>query len=119
MDIIDFGLKSRTTGVTGANNDSSRSHAILQIDLKDQEGESQGQDEESDGQEGESDGQEGSSSGQENQDGEGERARQAGARAPQAAGEPPPCGGACLSGGLPRQRAGLGAVRCRGDIRAP
>ena len=42
MDIIDFGLKSRTTGVTGANNDSSRSHAILQIDLKDQEGESQG-----------------------------------------------------------------------------
>ena len=31
IDIIDFGLKSRTTGVTGANDDSSRSHAILNI----------------------------------------------------------------------------------------
>lgn len=42
MQIIDFGLKSRTTGVTGANNDSSRSHALLQIALKDQEGELHG-----------------------------------------------------------------------------
>ena len=37
MDIIDFGLKTRTTGITGANMDSSRSHAILQIQLKDSE----------------------------------------------------------------------------------
>ena len=36
IEIIDFGLRSRTTGITGANNDSSRSHAILQIELKDQ-----------------------------------------------------------------------------------
>ena len=42
MNIIDFGLKSRTTGVTGANNDSSRSHAILQIALKDQNGDAKG-----------------------------------------------------------------------------
>ena len=42
MNIIDFGLRSRTTGVTGANNDSSRSHAILQIALKDQNGDSKG-----------------------------------------------------------------------------
>merc|ERR1712050_608260 len=35
MEVIDFGLTSRTTGVTGANVDSSRSHAILQICLKD------------------------------------------------------------------------------------
>ena len=34
MNIIDFGLNSRTTGVTGANMDSSRSHAIMQISLK-------------------------------------------------------------------------------------
>lgn len=34
MEVIDFGLTSRTTGVTGANVDSSRSHAILQICLK-------------------------------------------------------------------------------------
>ena len=34
MKIIDTGLKSRTVGVTGANNDSSRSHAIIQIVLK-------------------------------------------------------------------------------------
>lgn len=35
MEVIEFGLNSRTTGVTGANVDSSRSHAILQISLKD------------------------------------------------------------------------------------
>merc|ERR1719491_2881958 len=35
MEVIDLGLSSRTTGVTGANVDSSRSHAILQISLKD------------------------------------------------------------------------------------
>lgn len=36
MEVIDLGLSSRTTGVTGANIDSSRSHAILQISLKDE-----------------------------------------------------------------------------------
>jgi len=36
MEVIDLGLASRTTGVTGANVDSSRSHAILQISLKDE-----------------------------------------------------------------------------------
>jgi kinesin family member 2/24 len=35
MQIIEMGLKSRTTGSTGANSDSSRSHAIIQISLKD------------------------------------------------------------------------------------
>lgn len=35
MEVIEFGLNSRTTGVTGANVDSSRSHAILQISLRD------------------------------------------------------------------------------------
>lgn len=35
MNIIESGLKTRTTGVTGANTDSSRSHAVLQIQLKD------------------------------------------------------------------------------------
>lgn len=35
MEVIEAGLNSRTTGVTGANVDSSRSHAILQISLKD------------------------------------------------------------------------------------
>ena len=34
MDIIDFGLNGRTTGITGANLDSSRSHAILQIAIR-------------------------------------------------------------------------------------
>ena len=34
MQVIDFGLSERTTGVTGANLDSSRSHAVLQISLK-------------------------------------------------------------------------------------
>merc|ERR1719453_478426 len=35
MEVIEYGLNSRTVGVTGANVDSSRSHAILQISLKD------------------------------------------------------------------------------------
>ena len=34
MSIIDFGLGARTTGITGANMDSSRSHAIMQICIK-------------------------------------------------------------------------------------
>ena len=34
MNIIDFGLNGRTTGITGANLDSSRSHAILQIAIR-------------------------------------------------------------------------------------
>ena len=34
MKVIDLGLKSRTVGVTGANADSSRSHGIIQIMLK-------------------------------------------------------------------------------------
>jgi len=39
LDIIDYGLTSRTVGITGANLDSSRSHAILQISLKTKQGE--------------------------------------------------------------------------------
>ncbi len=35
MQVISYGLNCRTTGTTGANTDSSRSHAILQISLKD------------------------------------------------------------------------------------
>lgn len=38
MEVLEYGLGSRTTGVTGANVDSSRSHAILQICLKDVRG---------------------------------------------------------------------------------
>ncbi len=34
MENIGNGLQSRTSGVTGANSDSSRSHAILQLQLK-------------------------------------------------------------------------------------
>jgi kinesin family protein 2/24 len=34
MHVIAFGLSARTTGVTGANMDSSRSHAVLQISLR-------------------------------------------------------------------------------------
>ena len=37
MEIIAFGLGVRTTGITGANIDSSRSHAILQISFKEQD----------------------------------------------------------------------------------
>ena len=36
MKIIEFGLSSRVVGVTGANADSSRSHGIIQILLKDE-----------------------------------------------------------------------------------
>ena len=36
MEIIEFGLSSRVVGVTGANADSSRSHGIIQIVLKDE-----------------------------------------------------------------------------------
>jgi kinesin family protein 2/24 len=38
MSVIESGLKGRTTGVTGANSDSSRSHAVLQIAIKNSEG---------------------------------------------------------------------------------
>ena len=34
MKIINTGMEARTTGQTGANDDSSRSHAILEINLK-------------------------------------------------------------------------------------
>ena len=34
MKVIEFGLSIRMTGVTGANDESSRSHAVLQISLK-------------------------------------------------------------------------------------
>ena len=39
LDIIDYGLNSRTVGITGANLDSSRSHAILQISIRTRQGE--------------------------------------------------------------------------------
>ena len=35
MNIIEYGLNSRTVGITGANADSSRSHGIIQIKIKD------------------------------------------------------------------------------------
>lgn len=38
MSVIAFGMGVRTTGTTGANMDSSRSHAILQISFKEPEG---------------------------------------------------------------------------------
>jgi kinesin family protein 2/24 len=38
MQIIEYGLRSRTVGVTGANSDSSRSHGIIQISLKETNG---------------------------------------------------------------------------------
>ena len=34
MKVIEFGLSVRMVGVTGANDESSRSHAVLQISLK-------------------------------------------------------------------------------------
>eukprot|EP00127_Corallochytrium_limacisporum_P005363 Clim_evm39s203 gene=Clim_evmTU39s203 len=34
MDLIDYGTSARSTGSTGMNSDSSRSHAILQIDVR-------------------------------------------------------------------------------------
>ena len=34
MEVLADGLKERTTGVTGANVDSSRSHAVLSIKLR-------------------------------------------------------------------------------------
>lgn len=42
MEIIAFGLSVRTTGVTGANVDSSRSHGILQISMRNKEGQTTG-----------------------------------------------------------------------------
>ena len=38
MSVISFGMGVRTTGTTGANMDSSRSHAILQITFKEPDG---------------------------------------------------------------------------------
>jgi kinesin family member 2/24 len=38
MEVIDFGLSSRMTGTTAANADSSRSHAVLQIWIKQDNG---------------------------------------------------------------------------------
>jgi len=38
MQVIEYGLKARTVGVTGANMDSSRSHGILQIGIKEPNG---------------------------------------------------------------------------------
>eukprot|EP00826_Nyctotherus_ovalis_P007218 TRINITY_DN11789_c0_g1_i2.p1 TRINITY_DN11789_c0_g1~~TRINITY_DN11789_c0_g1_i2.p1 ORF type:complete len:379 (+),score=93.47 TRINITY_DN11789_c0_g1_i2:759-1895(+) len=42
MEVIAFGLGARTTGVTGANVDSSRSHGILQISMRDARGRAAG-----------------------------------------------------------------------------
>eukprot|EP00826_Nyctotherus_ovalis_P049733 TRINITY_DN6029_c0_g3_i9.p2 TRINITY_DN6029_c0_g3~~TRINITY_DN6029_c0_g3_i9.p2 ORF type:complete len:383 (+),score=85.90 TRINITY_DN6029_c0_g3_i9:454-1602(+) len=42
MEVIAFGLSERTTGVTGANVDSSRSHGILQISMRDARGRAAG-----------------------------------------------------------------------------
>jgi kinesin family protein 2/24 len=42
MSIIEYGLKARTVGVTGANSDSSRSHGIIQISIKEPNGNSHG-----------------------------------------------------------------------------
>jgi len=42
MEVIAFGLGERTTGVTGANVDSSRSHGILQISMRDSRGRATG-----------------------------------------------------------------------------
>ena len=42
MVVIEYGLKARTVGVTGANADSSRSHGMLQINIKEKNGDSHG-----------------------------------------------------------------------------
>lgn len=42
MQVIDFGLESRTVGETAKNADSSRSHAILQISIKQPNGKTYG-----------------------------------------------------------------------------
>lgn len=42
MNVIEYGLKVRKTGVTGANSDSSRSHAVLQICIKQSDGSQHG-----------------------------------------------------------------------------
>lgn len=42
MQVIDFGLDSRTVGETAANADSSRSHAILQLSIKQPNGKTYG-----------------------------------------------------------------------------
>lgn len=42
MQVIDFGLESRTVGSTAANSDSSRSHAILQLSIKQPNGKTYG-----------------------------------------------------------------------------
>ena len=42
MTLIEYGLKARTVGVTGANSDSSRSHGIMQISIKNRKGENHG-----------------------------------------------------------------------------
>ena len=42
MGVISFGLSVRTTGVTGANLDSSRSHGILQITMRNEKGQNTG-----------------------------------------------------------------------------
>ena len=38
MEVIDFGLNARMTGSTAANEDSSRSHAVMQISIKQDNG---------------------------------------------------------------------------------
>lgn len=42
MQIFEYGNNARSTGATGANSDSSRSHAILQIVLKNENGKQRG-----------------------------------------------------------------------------
>ena len=42
MNLIEYGLKARTVGVTGANSDSSRSHGIIQITIKNSAGNQHG-----------------------------------------------------------------------------
>ena len=42
MSLIELGLKVRTTGVTGANMDSSRSHGVLLINIRESNGNNHG-----------------------------------------------------------------------------